>query len=314
MYKRFSSGQEATEFVLISILVFFSALLVVFIFGGKIANFFTNSSSAVKVTQNGSRAVDPTTGQKYEIQIDPYSGSKTTAGTSSVNLPGDSTGQDYGNLNVTQNADGSLTLDAAGQKVIVSPEIQSLADQIFQSSPTQTTATTGRTEVLKAISSLIEKHKSEYPEGQVPVSVTYGQASISYQDVEIKDSDGDTEETDPNVNGVAAASSVTVQVGNHIIIIQNDQCSVNDSVCQKYYPNQTRRFDGTVSADQKTLGGKMIVSNNSNQNEELTFNSNITINNGILNSFQTKISDKIGDMDSDEDTDIVMNFNKSFKL
>lgn len=58
-------GQEAIEFVLISILVFFAALFVVVIFGNKIAGFFTSSSSAAKVAQNKVNVISSTAGSKY---------------------------------------------------------------------------------------------------------------------------------------------------------------------------------------------------------------------------------------------------------
>lgn len=47
----FSRGQEATEFVLIAVLVFFASLITVMIFGKQLVGFFTEKSSAVKVAQ-----------------------------------------------------------------------------------------------------------------------------------------------------------------------------------------------------------------------------------------------------------------------
>ncbi len=54
-----SSGQEAIEFVLISVLVFFAALFSMLVLGDKVAAFFNSDGSAVKASQGSSIAINP---------------------------------------------------------------------------------------------------------------------------------------------------------------------------------------------------------------------------------------------------------------
>lgn len=212
MSLRFKRGQEATEFVLISILVFFSALLVVFLFGNKISKFFTEQSSASKVSKNSSIAINPNNQQKYNTEIENYNGStKTTAGTTSV-LPENITMPD-----ITENADGSLSFTAGEQNVTLPSQIKDLSNVVFE-----TTGSSGAQDLIKEVALMIDRYKSEFPDGDVPVEISFGKGTRAL---------GYNYET---YQGTAEANSISIQAGNHIVIIQNDQTCIDNQATRQY--------------------------------------------------------------------------------
>lgn len=242
MIKRGFRGQEATEFVLISILVFFSALLVVFLFGGKISKFFTNDSSAVRVAKGASSAINPGGQQKYDTEIDNYTGAtKTTSGSSSF-TPADITMPD-----VTENADGSLSFSVAGRNVTLSSQLKAQNNTVFQ-----TTGSSGSLELIKEIAYMIEKHKAEYTDGNVPIEISYGLG-----DREGNGSAGGSYE------GTAKYNSITIKSGNDIIILQKDQtCSYNSGGCCDYHTDLmgTYRIEGTVNPSTQQFDAQVTSS------------------------------------------------------
>lgn len=65
MKNSFNKGQEAVEFVLITVLVFFAALITIVLFGNKIASFFTSDSSVIKNSKSPVAMIDKNAQQKY---------------------------------------------------------------------------------------------------------------------------------------------------------------------------------------------------------------------------------------------------------
>lgn len=74
-------AQEAIEFILITALVFLGSLLVVLAFGKNISNFFTESSSTVKSSENESYTIDKNTPVKYEANYQTKDNSGSLGGT-----------------------------------------------------------------------------------------------------------------------------------------------------------------------------------------------------------------------------------------
>jgi len=60
------SGQEAVEFILITVLVFFGALFTILVFGEKISAFFTRDSSVVKVASQTPSVLNPDSKGKFD--------------------------------------------------------------------------------------------------------------------------------------------------------------------------------------------------------------------------------------------------------
>ncbi|MEW5822583.1 MAG: hypothetical protein AB1782_20485 [Cyanobacteriota bacterium] len=67
---RIKNGQEAIEFVLIASLVFFGALFVLLIFGGKISDYFQKSSSVVESSKKNVTIINPSDKPKYEANYE----------------------------------------------------------------------------------------------------------------------------------------------------------------------------------------------------------------------------------------------------
>lgn len=302
MKKQCYSGQEATEFVLISILVFFSALMVVFIFGGKITDFFTKNSSAVKVTQSNLKTVDPNVDKKYNTPSDPYDGPTHTT-LSNKN--------DYSNLNVTMNDDGSASVVAGGQTVTLSSEIQNLADQISSSSA-QTTGSSGKLEVMSEIAKMIETYKSDYPEEKVPVQLSFASSQVKYTVLDDNEDEDDKKRTtEATLEGQAAASTVTVMVGNHIVILQNDKCETDDLTCKNF--QTSRRIEGTFSDDGE-LSGTVIATDGTKIGKKNFKTTNIKTKNDVLTQLKFTIPDPLRKNDSKPRTSIKLNFKQNFAL
>ena len=74
MKGRYNKAQEAVEFVLITVLVFFAGLMTVIIFGDKISAFFKGDSSSVKIADKTVSIINPSDNQKfvpdYETNVD----------------------------------------------------------------------------------------------------------------------------------------------------------------------------------------------------------------------------------------------------
>lgn len=197
-------GQEATEFVLITVLVFFSALFVVFIFGGKIGQFFTGQSSAVKVTKSNSSAIDPALKQKYQDNIDPYTytnPNKTTASPASF-IPSIN-----GVDNLTENPDGSVSFNVGTQSVSLSSEIRNLANSAIQ-----TTGSNGEVQLITEIANMIKSNQSKYPDGQVPVELMFGDTTRVY-----------TQDSSYKYSGDASVNTTAIKVGNQFVVLQEDR-------------------------------------------------------------------------------------------
>ena len=72
MMIRLKSGQEAIEFVLITVLVFFGALFTVMVFGEKISAYFTSGSSMAQSANKTVAKIDTGPNQKFNPDYDTY--------------------------------------------------------------------------------------------------------------------------------------------------------------------------------------------------------------------------------------------------
>lgn len=228
-------GQEATEFVLISVLVFFAAIIVVFIFGGKISNFFQESSSAVKASKSTPLAYKSSGNTKYtdSISASDYLPASNKNASKTYELEGQI---------LTEHNDGSVEFNVEGQTVVIQPASKDLSNIVFE-----TAASNGGLGILaKEIAYMIKAHKNEYPDGKVPVQVSYGQGQ-RYWDAMPKCGSY-------CASGNAVANLVKVNVKGHSVIYQFDQ-----ETTQVLDNSGTYRIEGNM--DNANFNGKVTGKN-----------------------------------------------------
>lgn len=215
MNKNKIRGQEAVEFVLIAVLVFLAALFTIFLFGQKISNFFTTDSAVTQTSKLNPNLISSSNNQNYipdyQTKADPsvndpgYVAPNTTSNTTSSVDP-TQTASD-----IKLNSDGSVSLTVNGQNVNLTASVMSNLNTVFE-----TVGSSGATtEVQKAIQKLIEQHKAEYPNSDVPVEMVFGKGDRS---------DTTNVSTNGNYSGaISGMNEVTLMVGTHAIVIQKDQ-------------------------------------------------------------------------------------------
>ncbi|MEW5820878.1 MAG: hypothetical protein AB1782_11865 [Cyanobacteriota bacterium] len=216
MKYRINKGQEAVEFILITMLVFFGAFFVVLAFGNKMANFFTNDSSVAKSTSRTTNVISANTPLNYspnyttndtndnnKLLYDKYQqelASKQILSTSNI-----------AGYDVAMNADGSATLIVGSQQLNLSKELIELQDIVMETSGSE-----GIQDLVKEAAYLVEKYASQYPEGSVPIEISFGTGSRNSVDAAFV--------------GKAEVNTVAVKVGSNLVIIQKDQkCSYSSN-------------------------------------------------------------------------------------
>lgn len=250
-------GQEVVEFALISVLVLLSSLLVLIIFGNKISYFFSDISSAKKAADLPSKSIDP---NNTTLLVNNNFSVLTTATTNNV-LPSN-------NLNITNNPDGSTSFTVAGKNYSLNSTVISNIDQVMQ-----TSAGSGKTELIKEIAALIAKYQQAYPNQPVPdVKLDFGTSSIS-------------ENNGTNYNGTAM-NTTTIKVGELFVVIQKDNSGgtcviVNPSSCIQ------RKIEGTVPSGGNTFNGSISYFDGSNYGNTVNIaggSINIDQNTGVLSN------------------------------
>lgn len=230
-------GQEAIEFILIAVLVFFAALFVMITLGNNLAAFFKTDSSVAKSANKDVNLISLTDPVKYTPDFETHAENDPLQ-TSSPALSDISYDNiDISNYNTIINSDGSITVDIDGQAITLPKEVIALQDTALQ-----TTGSSGANSLIKEIAYMIETYKSEYPAG-VPVELAFGV--------------GDRRSNDAVFNGTAEVNTVAIKVGDKVVIIQKDQkCSwassgVPQGGCCATHENATGtyRIEGNVAAD-----------------------------------------------------------------
>ncbi|MEW5821728.1 MAG: hypothetical protein AB1782_16155, partial [Cyanobacteriota bacterium] len=138
---QYNKGQEAIEFILITSLVFFGSLMVVLVFGNKIANFFTNDSSAIKAANASPTVIGVSDNQKYNPDYTTSDNNKTSyqtaaeeAAAAAAAAAASAQKTSSGGTPYTINTDGSVSFSVAGQNVLLSSDIVQLQDIVMETS------------------------------------------------------------------------------------------------------------------------------------------------------------------------------------
>lgn len=296
MKKHLLNGQEATEFVLISILVFFSALAVVFLFGNKLANFFNSESS---VARSAKKTTVSANNPKYDNIIDPYTGPTVSASSSTeatATTGGATTSPvtttTIGGQQVTQNTDGSYTFAAQGQNVTITSDMANFANSVME-----TTGSSGIQDLVKEVAYMVNATKSDYPASSVPVEVLFGSGNRYYTGLSYSG------------NATSLANSYTVKVGNKIVVVQKDQSYTGNGTFTGQY-----RIEGTIGAN-NTFNGK-VTSVNTPYNPSGTYTATIDKTKGfaLKDGYYLQKDELNKNLVADYYWDLEFNSNNSFKL
>lgn len=144
-----------------------------------------------------------------------------------------------GGEKVTYNADGSISFQVDGQKVNLQPQFLNYADEAAE-----TSGTNGSSDIIKEIAYLIRQNKSEYPDQQVPVEVSFGT--------------GQRELLFETYSGKAEVNSTSIKVGDQVVILQKDQN------CTSTKPNEVLNCDAVKGTRMGSfrIEGKINQGNN----------------------------------------------------
>lgn len=163
---------------------------------GALATFFGASSNTVVNLDSG-------TAQRGNLITDSTSFGQTSS-------PVISSGK-VGDVNVNYHQDGSASFFIGSQYVNLSSSIMNDFNEIME-----TSGTAGlNEEIVKVIEKLITEHADEYPEGDVPLDVAYGQSIRQVA----------TGANTTKYFSEAENNIVQMSVGNHMIYIVKDQQS-----------------------------------------------------------------------------------------
>ena len=200
--KRNIKGQEAIEFILICVLVFFGGLFAIMTFGSKMAAFFQTDSSFAQAANQKANVIGANTTPDFKTDL-----------TTQV--------EDENRTNVIgyeamKNPDGSVSVNINNQVVNLTAQDLDLVDKVFE-----TTGSSG-TELINAIARMIEI-KGANSEGDVPLEISFGTGSRTA-----------LTETSSTYEGTASVNTTIVKSGDDIIIFQKDQTCDNSGggACQ----------------------------------------------------------------------------------
>jgi hypothetical protein len=238
MKRRLKQGQEATEFVLIAILVFFTAVFSVMLFGNKIKAFFESDSAVAKTAGQKATVISPTSLPKYEqdfitevpdTNTPLYAVPETVTPTTLVqgSLAPD---VDLDSLNITNNPDGSVAFQVGTQSVNLPSEVLNHVQEASGSYGNQI-------DLISEIAYMIQTHQAEYPGENVPVDITFG--------------DGIRNPTDGNdstsYSGTASVNTAMLKVGDHMVLYQVDHHVADQNITQ--ITKGTHRIELTKNGD-----------------------------------------------------------------
>lgn len=258
-------GQEAIEFILITSLVFFGALFTVFIFGNKIAALFGDKSSVIATSNLGSSIITSDKAIKYppdyikEVDEEPLiAASKEQIGSHEVYMADN----------------GSAYFSIGKQSVTLSSDIVNLQNTMMQ-----TSGSSGLETIVDEIAYMIETHKDEF-NGDVPVEISYGVGNRWSDDAHFK--------------GTAEVNTVSVKVGNHVVVLQNDQTckyaegGVAKGACCTTHENATGlyRLEGNINNGQYTakVTSDSISKVSGNYTADVDTSNGFNLNNATFNA------------------------------
>lgn len=238
-----SKGQSTMEFGIICILVAVVAIASVMLFGKNIKVFFDKNPAVAKAEQDPNIINKAMPDNNY---VKPVVVNETE---------------------VYFNQDGSASFTVGGQDVNLSSGIIQSLDIVFETSGSQGMGLNST--VIDAIAKLVNDHKAEFGNADVPIEISFAESK--------RDQSGTT------YAGNSTMNSVQLNVGNHHILINNDQycdgpdCSgMSVQTIDGYEDPVTKQFTGTIYSEGTVLNGQAFTG--SFENEKLLTGSTPSVN------------------------------------
>lgn len=229
MKKPTMKGQEAVEFIVITALVFFGALFTIFVFGDKIASFFTSDSATAKASTNTIAAIDPEAETQFKTDYE------TSIENEEIVI---------GGYNATINSDGTVSFVVDNQPITLSRELFVLANDVLKTSGAE-----GMNDFLREAIILVTTAKDLKGES-APIELIYGDLSESLADSPVA-----------QYYGSVGQPSYAIKCGSHVTVIQKDtNCIGSTCTYDNFFKivgqvDGNNTFNGTVlNSNQQTLG------------------------------------------------------------
>ncbi|MEW5819180.1 MAG: hypothetical protein AB1782_03230 [Cyanobacteriota bacterium] len=213
--------------------------------------------------------------------------SLVNSGTDNNTTPETSAGSSPQTINangteVTINADGSASFKVSGQGISLSREILELQDIAME-----TSGSAGSVDLVTEIAYMIEKYKDEYPQ-DVPVDIFFGNGvRLDMNSTSV-------------YTGLAEVNNVAVKVGDHIVVLNNDQ-TCNNTACN-YQGNY--RLEGDIDTNNNFQAN--VTSNLKNSADTVTGNYTATVDlsNGLIFTGASKLLSSTDNTTADYNWDL----------
>ena len=212
-------GQEAIEFTLITVLVFFGALTVVLVFGGKIADFFQKDSSVITSSTANVNTIEASSPQKFQPDYETHAEN---------NIPT----QSVGGYEVAMYPDGSAEIYVGEQQILLPSQAIDLSNIVFE-----TSGSGGLEKVIADIVDLVSSAQAASPGTDIPLEIYFGTGQRSWN------------EGSAIYESNAEANLITLKVDDRIIVYQNDQTSSGLDGVKGIF-----KLDGNINASNQFVG------------------------------------------------------------
>lgn len=257
MMVRCCKGQNMMEFAIILGLVVVCSIAAWSLLGDNIMAMFSSSND--KVASFDPFNVKETGGNAKAMGID---GDKGADGGAEDATPGPAPivkeSKTVGGKSVNIMTDGSATISFATQDVTLSSTILNNLNEVFETSGSDGL----NTYIVNALEKMIQAHEAEHTDG-VPIEIGFGtgkRTEIGHcaflffgcdPDITTEGKTKIIEHDDGTTETVPASNSITLKVGDHLMIIQNDQSSSNGKL-------GTYIIDGNIVPKKDTFLGFTI--------------------------------------------------------
>lgn len=252
-------GQNLIEFVILTSLVVVGLVMSYAFLGDNINEMLGHSNDSVEGFEpfgEGTYA-NPDSPAKTGLDSDDPAG----GGGADEPIGGGDTLPSSGGLDIAYDADGSAAFTVGSQNVTLSSDIVDDIGIVFETSG----ADGIQDYVADAIAALIQEYADEYPDNNVPVEVNFGSSNrqVNYHVDHNQDNLTTLANQSPLIipnkesiqfNGTAQFNQVSIQVGDHYIILVNDQGLSNDIASSEQGVYQIEgdlvngSFTGTIDA------------------------------------------------------------------
>ena len=254
-----NQAQESVEFILIVSLVFFAALMVMVLFGNKIATFFSNDSSATQTASNNTPVIDSNGPLKYEPDYE-------------TSIPYQTEVVGNYELRVCENGDKGVMLN--NHLITLKKDLMDGYNQVFE-----TAGTSGTENLLADLTYFCEKYNVSPTE----LDVWLGQSSLGVDVIRKKGSNEQNKQI--YIQGVSDINMVCIRHGDKVLLVNKGQ-GVNDTVSGNFDSSLEIRLEGNISEDNTFIADKISTSSdnrfNSIGSDPQTYSTNVTIEDGKL--------------------------------